>query len=95
MAQQLCDADFPYAQVLRVQFPAAAEAAIVFETMNVDVDLKPDRSLRTLRLEGDVLVAYVSIIWRPPEMRMDATCSLALTHNPHIVFHVSARLKSQ
>ncbi len=69
MAQQLCDADFPYAQVLRVQFPAAAEAAIVFETMNVDVDLKPDRSLRTLRLEGDVLVAYVSIT---PEMRMNA-----------------------
>ena len=59
MAQLLCDAEFPYAQVLRVQFPDAAEATIVFETMNVDRDLRADRSLRTLRLEGDVLVAYV------------------------------------
>ncbi len=59
MAQLLCDADFPYAQVLRVQFPDAAEATIVFETMNVDRDLRADRSLRVLRLEGDVLVAYV------------------------------------
>ena len=52
--------DFPYAQVVRIQFPSARAAQIVHDTLAVDRELKPERSQRELRIENEsTLVAYV------------------------------------
>jgi hypothetical protein len=60
MSAALCDAEFPYAQVIRVELPSAKIASIIHDTLAVDKELKPDRSIRNLRIEqGNVLVACV------------------------------------
>eukprot|EP00455_Lapot_gusevi_P026919 TRINITY_DN2840_c0_g1_i3.p1 TRINITY_DN2840_c0_g1~~TRINITY_DN2840_c0_g1_i3.p1 ORF type:complete len:104 (-),score=16.27 TRINITY_DN2840_c0_g1_i3:31-312(-) len=66
-------AEFPFTQNVEIQYPSAEVAQIVCNTLSVDQEIRPERSVRELRTDGNKLIAN----FRATEMRFlrVAVCS--------------------